>query len=61
MAQKQLLNIIKDENTQKLFEVSYMLKTDEPKRFFKGEKQVNVLKTTSPKNSKVFALKKKYK
>ena len=56
MAHKQLLNIIKDENTQKLFEVSYMLKIDEPKRLFRVEKQVNVLKTTSLKNSNVLAL-----
>jgi len=38
-----------------------MLKTDEPKKLFKGEKQVNVLKTTSPKDNSVFVLHKKKK
>ena len=33
-----------------------MLKIDEPKRLFRVEKQVNVLKTTSLKNSNVLAL-----
>ena len=33
-----------------------MLKIDEPKRLFTVEKQVNVLKTTSLKNSNVLAL-----
>ena len=36
-----------------------MLKTDEPKRLFERKMQVDVLKTTSPKNNKVFILPKK--
>ena len=32
-----------------------MLKIDEPKRLFKGEKQISVLKTTSPKKRSVFS------
>ena len=38
-----------------------MLKTDEPKRLFERKMQVDVLKTTSPKNNKVFILPKKKK
>ena len=35
-----------------MLEVNCMLKADELERLFKGEKQINVLKTTSPKRTK---------
>jgi len=41
-----------------MLEVNCMLKADEPKRLFKGEKQINMLKTTSLKRIEFLSYKK---